>query len=220
MAGHPRAVRTLVAVYGRFQIWVAAGTFPTLMDTMIAEAASLGQVDLCLVSVDSTVSRAHHHAAGMAVDPKLLAELEKVAAEEKGTSGKRRNALPAAAAADAADPARQRTRTPAAVVAASVGGGAPCSGSRVVRGRRLECGDREGSGGVCRECAALAAGVGARRVLRPCSDGQPPDAHPSWTTPRSRWPGPCWSKVPRLTVSRPSCGPWNELARSSPGQPG
>lgn len=72
-------------VYGRFQIWVAAGTFQTLMDTMIAEAASRGQVDLSLVSVDSTVSREHHHAAGMAVDPELLAELEKAAAEESCT---------------------------------------------------------------------------------------------------------------------------------------
>lgn len=30
------------------------------------------------------------------------------------------------------------------LVTASVGGGASCSGARVVRGRRLECGDREG----------------------------------------------------------------------------
>ncbi|MER6570833.1 IS5 family transposase [Streptomyces sp. NPDC001093] len=64
-------------VYGRFQIWVAAGTFQTLMDTMIAEAASRGQVDLSLVSVDSTVSRAHHHAAGMAVDPELPSRLRR-----------------------------------------------------------------------------------------------------------------------------------------------
>ncbi|MEU5496196.1 IS5 family transposase [Streptomyces griseofuscus] len=97
-------------VYGRFQIWVAAGTFQTLMDMMIAEAASRGQVDLSLVSVDSTVSRAHHHAAGMAVDPELLAELEKAAAEGKGASRKRGNALPAAAAADAADPEREERR--------------------------------------------------------------------------------------------------------------
>ncbi|MGW4750665.1 hypothetical protein ACWEPR_39175, partial [Streptomyces sp. NPDC004290] len=41
-------------------------------------------VGLHLVSVDSTVARAHHHAAGMAVDPELLDELEKVVTEEKG----------------------------------------------------------------------------------------------------------------------------------------
>ncbi|WP_435835076.1 hypothetical protein [Streptomyces antibioticus] len=34
--------------------------------------------------MDSTVDRAHHHAAGMAVDPELLDELEKAVTEEKG----------------------------------------------------------------------------------------------------------------------------------------
>ncbi|MGW4201461.1 hypothetical protein [Streptomyces sp. NPDC004726] len=51
---------------------------------MNAEAAASGQVDLNLVSVDSTVARAHHHAAGMAVDPELLDELEKAVTGEKG----------------------------------------------------------------------------------------------------------------------------------------
>ncbi|GAB2836782.1 hypothetical protein GCM10027073_74420 [Streptomyces chlorus] len=71
-------------VYGRFQQWALAGTFETLMERMIAEAARRGQADLDLVSVDSTVARAHHHAAGMAVDPELLEELVKAAEEEKG----------------------------------------------------------------------------------------------------------------------------------------
>ncbi|WP_405680214.1 transposase [Streptomyces sp. NBC_01238] len=57
-------------VYGRFQKWALAGTFETLMERMIAEAARRGQADLDLVGVDFTVARAHHHAAGMAVDPK------------------------------------------------------------------------------------------------------------------------------------------------------
>lgn len=70
-------------VYGAFQRWAVAGTFRTLMEGMIAEAAVRGQVDLDLVSVDSTVARAHHHAAG-AIDPELLDELEKAVAEEKG----------------------------------------------------------------------------------------------------------------------------------------
>ncbi|WP_406416630.1 IS5 family transposase [Streptomyces sp. NBC_00873] len=71
-------------VYGRFQKWALAGTFETLMERMIAEAARRGQADLDLVSVDSTVARAHHHAAGMAVEPGLLEELVKAAEEEKG----------------------------------------------------------------------------------------------------------------------------------------
>ncbi|MER8001594.1 transposase [Streptomyces sp. NPDC095613] len=59
-------------VYGAFQRWAAAGTFRTQMDRVIAEAAARRQADLDLVSVDSTVSRAYHHAAGMVVDPDLL----------------------------------------------------------------------------------------------------------------------------------------------------
>lgn len=66
------------------QRWAVAGTFRALMDGMITEAAVRRQVDLDLVSVDSTVSRAHHHAAGMVVDSELLDELEKAVAEEKG----------------------------------------------------------------------------------------------------------------------------------------
>lgn len=36
------------------------------------------------MSVDSTVARAHHHAAGMTVDAELLEALEKAVAKEKG----------------------------------------------------------------------------------------------------------------------------------------
>jgi transposase len=71
-------------IYDRFRMWAAGAVFQLLMDVMIAEAAARGDVDLGLVSVDSTVSRAHHHAAGMVVDPELLADLEKALASEKG----------------------------------------------------------------------------------------------------------------------------------------
>lgn len=73
-------------VYDRFTQWRDAGVFAALMDGMIAEAAARGQVDLSLVSVDSTVARAHHDAAGMVVDPGVLAALEQAASEEKGRS--------------------------------------------------------------------------------------------------------------------------------------
>nr|BFE36125.1 hypothetical protein GCM10010200_083760 [Actinomadura rugatobispora] len=71
-------------IYDRFRLWARAGVFQALMEAMIAEAAARGDVDLGLVGVDSTVARAHHHAAGMAVDPELPADLEKAVAEEKG----------------------------------------------------------------------------------------------------------------------------------------
>ncbi|MEU8356487.1 hypothetical protein AB0C27_10805 [Nonomuraea sp. NPDC048882] len=57
--------------------------FELVMQTMIAEAAARGQADLDLVSVDSTTARAHHHAAGMALDGELAAALEEAAGREK-----------------------------------------------------------------------------------------------------------------------------------------
>jgi transposase len=50
----------------RFRQWRDAGVFEALLDGLIAEAAKRGEVDLSLVSVDSTTARAHHDAAGMA----------------------------------------------------------------------------------------------------------------------------------------------------------
>ncbi|MEX5638198.1 IS5 family transposase [Parafrankia sp. FMc2] len=71
-------------IYDRFRTWARDGIFQTLMDAMITEAAARGAVDLSLASVDSTVARAHHHAAGMAVDTDLLEDMAKALEEEKG----------------------------------------------------------------------------------------------------------------------------------------
>ena len=54
------------------------------MEGMIVEAARRGQADMSLVSVDCTVARAHHDAAGMAVEPEVLAALEETVAQENG----------------------------------------------------------------------------------------------------------------------------------------
>lgn len=50
----------------RFVRWRDADVFQTLMDGMTAEASRRGQTDLSLVSVGSTMARAHHDAAGHA----------------------------------------------------------------------------------------------------------------------------------------------------------
>jgi transposase len=71
-------------VYSRFNAWARAGVFQTLMDALIAEAASRGQVGLELVSVDSTVVRAHQESAGLAVAGETLDALEQALTEEKG----------------------------------------------------------------------------------------------------------------------------------------
>lgn len=70
-------------VYNRFVRWRDAGVFDALLEGVIAEAARREQVDMSLVSVDSTTARAHHDAAGMRVDEDVLAALEE-AARQKG----------------------------------------------------------------------------------------------------------------------------------------
>lgn len=73
-------------VYNRFIQWRDLGIFKALMDGMIVEAARRGQVDLSLVSVDSTVARARHDVAGMRVSEEALACLEKVAGRARGAA--------------------------------------------------------------------------------------------------------------------------------------
>ncbi|MFI9601492.1 hypothetical protein ACIHCX_16770 [Streptomyces sp. NPDC052043] len=65
---------------------------------MITEAAKRGEVDLLLVTVDSTTVRAHHDAAGMHLGPDAVAAVEEAAdkaertrrkgAVQKGKAGK------------------------------------------------------------------------------------------------------------------------------------
>jgi len=73
-------------LYDRFNAWSKAGVFQALMDALIAEAASRGQVGLELVSVDSTIVRAHHESAGLAIAGETLDALEQALSEEKGAS--------------------------------------------------------------------------------------------------------------------------------------
>ncbi|PWU60688.1 hypothetical protein DLE60_09720, partial [Micromonospora globispora] len=84
MARGARGVRGLADGLRPFTQWRDVGVFAALMEGTIAEAARRGQADMSLVSVDSTVARAHHDAAGMVVEPEILAALEEAAAQEKG----------------------------------------------------------------------------------------------------------------------------------------
>ena len=65
MAGDAGRFGAWPTVYNRFRQWRDAGVFEALLEGLIAEAAERGEVDLSLVSVDSTTVRAHHDAAGM-----------------------------------------------------------------------------------------------------------------------------------------------------------
>lgn len=75
-------------VYQRFAQWRDVGVFETLMEGVLAEAARTGEAEMSLVSVDSTVARAHHDAAGMRVSHDVLAALEDAAGRSKGAHGK------------------------------------------------------------------------------------------------------------------------------------
>jgi transposase len=75
-------------VHNRFRQWRDAGVFEALLEGLITEAAKRGEVDLSLVSVDSTTARAHHDAAGMHLDEDVVTALEKAAAEEEKARSK------------------------------------------------------------------------------------------------------------------------------------
>ena len=55
-----------------------------MMGGLIAEAAARGQVGLELVSVDSTIVRAHQESSGLAVSGEVLDALEVALTGEKG----------------------------------------------------------------------------------------------------------------------------------------
>ena len=84
----PRQFGAWSTVHNRFRQWRDAGVFAALLEGMIAEAARRDEVDLSLVSVDSTIVRAHQDAAGMHLTPEVLDALEKAAtAREPGKKG-------------------------------------------------------------------------------------------------------------------------------------
>ncbi|WP_406445341.1 substrate-binding domain-containing protein [Streptomyces sp. NBC_00631] len=75
-------------VHNRFRQWCDAGAFEALLEGLIREAAKRGDVDLPLVSIDSTTARAHHDAAGMHLGEDVITALEKAAAEEEKARSK------------------------------------------------------------------------------------------------------------------------------------
>ncbi|MFF1631322.1 transposase [Streptomyces sp. NPDC058272] len=75
-------------LYDRFNAWSKAGVFQGLMDTLIAEAASRGQVGLELVSVDSTIVRAHHESAGLAIAGETLDEERRELERQRGIAAR------------------------------------------------------------------------------------------------------------------------------------
>ncbi len=79
----PKEFGAWPTVHNRFRQWRDAGVFEALLEGLIAEAAKRGEVDVSLVSVDSTTARAHHDAAGMHLDQDVVTALEKAAEQEE-----------------------------------------------------------------------------------------------------------------------------------------
>ncbi|MDX6430985.1 MAG: hypothetical protein QOE54_3351 [Streptosporangiaceae bacterium] len=77
----PKEFGAWSTVHNRFRQWRDTGVFEALLKGLIAEAAKRGEVDLSMVSIDSTTARAHHYAAGMHLREDVLTALEKVAGE-------------------------------------------------------------------------------------------------------------------------------------------
>ncbi|NEB91365.1 transposase [Streptomyces bauhiniae] len=106
-------------VCNRFMRWRDAGVFQALLEEAIAGAACGDDIDMSLVSADSTTARAHHDAAGMRVSEETLAALEE-AASEKGERARNK-----------ADRTAKTTLSKPSGDASAVGGGPgprpPCS---------------------------------------------------------------------------------------------
>jgi transposase len=84
----PKEFGAWSTVHNRFRQWRDTGIFQALLQGLITEAAKRGEVDVSLVSVDSTTARAHHDAAGMHLDPDVVAALEKAAFQQDRTRQK------------------------------------------------------------------------------------------------------------------------------------
>ncbi|SBT92780.1 Putative transposase of IS4/5 family [Streptomyces sp. DI166] len=75
-------------VRNRFRQWRDAGVFEVLLEGLTAETAKRGEIDLSLVSIDSTTARAHHDMAGMHLGEDVLGALEKAAVEAEKAESK------------------------------------------------------------------------------------------------------------------------------------
>jgi len=79
----PREFGAWTTVSNRFRQWRDAKVFEAVLAGLIGEAGRCGEVDLSLVSVDSTTARAHHDAAGMHLPAEVMTALEEAAAAKE-----------------------------------------------------------------------------------------------------------------------------------------
>jgi hypothetical protein len=70
----PERYGTWQSIYGLFRAWQLTGTWAAILTGRRAMAAEAGLIE-CVVLVDSTINRAHQHAAGARRHPEDQAEL-------------------------------------------------------------------------------------------------------------------------------------------------
>ncbi|WP_420824034.1 transposase [Streptomyces dengpaensis] len=93
----PKEFGAWPTVRNRFRQWRDAGVLEALPRCLTAEAMKRSEVDLSLVSVDSTTARAHHDAAGTHLVQDVVTALEQADAEgrrpgKRGRTGGTRRA--------------------------------------------------------------------------------------------------------------------------------
>ena len=95
-------------VHHRFAQWRDQGVFQALMDGPDRRVRRAGQADLGLVGVDSTVARAHHDAAAMAVDKEACRRWRRRSTKKRGHTKSTKGRT--APEGSAPDPARDKRR--------------------------------------------------------------------------------------------------------------
>jgi transposase len=98
--------------YDRFVSWRRAGIWPQILQTLQAEADAQGAIDWEVISIDSSVVRAHQHAAGARRTP-AKADRDAAKKGEAATVRRRSAGTQPRRLQHQAAPRLRRARTPA-----------------------------------------------------------------------------------------------------------
>lgn len=86
----PEEFRARQTIYSHFAQRRDVGMLAGPMEGVVVETARRGQAGMSLISLGSAVARAHREAAGMVVEPEVLAVQEEAAAQKKQKKGPRK----------------------------------------------------------------------------------------------------------------------------------
>ncbi|MEV0578166.1 hypothetical protein [Streptomyces sp. NPDC050392] len=86
----PEEFRARQTIYSHFAQRRDVGMLAGPVEGVVVETARRGQAGMSLISLGSAVARAHREAAGMVVEPEVLAVQEEAAAQKKQKKGPRK----------------------------------------------------------------------------------------------------------------------------------